>query len=199
MSVIAFHGWGATPSDLRQDMGDPSWVDHYWPYEYGRRSIFEGDDTAGDMSSVAWEAGSLMRHSVTDEQHRKLLSYRRLVLVGYSLGGSLIGELSLGLPNLVGAIVYESPLLGTVSPGGRFPVCIVWNAGSRKAGTREALRATQAWKAGGRSVLEFEGSGGHTRYVDRRSTFNKAHNWNQSLNARLGWEVNKWLCREDYF
>jgi len=112
-------------------------------------------------------------------------------LVGYSRGGAIIGNLSLSLTNIVGAVLYESPLFGVDEPGGTFPVLIIWNGQSRKRRSIEAWDALQRWKSGGRSVTMLEGSGRHTKPVWRPSTLFRGHGWDVSLNDQIGrWVAN---------
>jgi hypothetical protein len=107
-------------------------------------------------------------------------------LVGYSRGGSIIGRLSLSLTNIVGAVLYESPLFNVDEPGGDFPVLIIWNRHSRRRRSIEAWDALQRWKASGRSVTMLEGAGTHIKLVGRPSTLFLGHGWDVSLNDKIG-------------
>lgn len=148
---------------------------------------FHGDfasaeDLQADMGDPAW----------VDEY----VDYRRdfesaiadqdsVVLVGYSRGGSIIGELSLRLRNIRGVVLYESPLFGVDQPGGNFPALVIWNRRSRKRRSIEAWDTLQRWRAGGRSVTMMDGQGAHLKFVMRPSTAFLGHGWDVSLNSRI--------------
>lgn len=164
--VYAFHGDGARPSHLREDMGNPSWVSDY--VDWKRQDTVE---VAYDLS---------MQEAV--------------VLVGYSSGGGFIADiLSHLLDNIAGAILYESPVGQPFPPGGDFPALLLWNQGSWRATSRKADKARKAWRMGGRKVVEPSpenwGSGGHSRWIRRPRTLCRAHNWDQSLSAM----VERWI------
>jgi hypothetical protein len=171
MKVYGLPGQGARPRDLQLDMGDPPWVDAY--VDYRRNPGF------------------------VEEMRRQ----SAVVLAAYSLGGNVTADLSRVLDNIIGAVLYESPLLSDVPPGGSFPVLIIWNDGmleedptlpwhseaARRSRRRrkEAQDTLEAWRAGGRRVDLLYGRGGHTRWIWRPRTLFQAHNWNRSLNPLI--------------
>lgn len=153
-AVIAFHGDFANANVLRRDMGDPSWVTHFW------------DD-----------------HDVK-EILRFCRSQSSVVLIGYSRGGSLIGHLSKSLFNIERAVLYESPLLGTNKVGGNFPVLWIWNEYWQSARRRfERADTLRAWELGNRKVIPLNPKNAwrHTRFTPF-SNPPIGHNWNQSVN-----------------
>ena len=114
--------------------------------------------------------------------------YTPIVLVGYSRGGSEVGNLSHGLHDLIaGAVLYESPLLGIDEVAGNFPVLWIENdRGRRSRGgrfEREMQATLEAWMAGGRSVDTLWGRGRHVE-----PTFGWPpcrHGWDRSLNGKI--------------
>lgn len=105
-------------------------------------------------------------------------------LIGYSKGCAIIADISVTNPSLIGrAVLYEGPLGKLGSVGGTFPVCLIWNNKGRKH-WKAATKATEAWKANGRIVVELEGSGRHTK-VDWSKTRRRRHGWDRKLNPRI--------------
>jgi len=104
-----------------------------------------------------------------------------IVLIGYSLGGSRIGELSQLLPSdIVGAVLYESPLLGLQSTGGNFPVLWIRNQyRSTEKREREFSRAERIWSSTHPIQREL-GEGRHVRWRFGWPPF--GHAWDRSLN-----------------
>ena len=98
-TVFAIPGGYLSGRDLCRDMGNPDWVDYYLDRDHPC-------ELATRIESIAEGP---------------------IVLIGYSIGGSLIGHLSLLLGNIVGAVVYESPLIGVDHVGGNFPVLWIEN------------------------------------------------------------------------
>lgn len=158
MKVFAFHGDGARPWHLRDDMGNPTWVDEYpdWMRQNQEQLIAE------------------------------LAAEESVILVGYSSGGGFIADvLSHRLGNITGAVVYESPVRSGRPPGGEFPVMMIWNRGSRKAASKMACEAMEAWVANSRRKWRLVfGDGGHTRWAWRPRTLFRAHNWDASVSPK---------------
>lgn len=163
MHVAAFHGDFAQPQDLRDDAGNPDWIDEYPSYER-----ITGRTYPYLVSGMA-----------------ELRSRERLVLVGYSRGGDVVAWLSTQLTNIVGAILYESPVLSVHQPGGNFPAALVWNRYSRKSHSVAAEDACYAWGMGGRHRTLIWGDGKHTRRIWRPRTLFRAHGWDVELNPLL--------------
>lgn len=101
-----------------------------------------------------------------------------VILVGYSRGGQIIGELSARLDNVVAAIIYESPPPRNV--GGNFPVLLIWNRRSRKAKSKQAALTERQWRLGGRRVDRLSGKGRHLKWV--RGVPPVGHGWDVTLN-----------------
>lgn len=150
--VIAFHGRPGRPGILRRDMGDPPWVDQY----------FAGHD-------IDAAANEIDRHC-------------RVILVGYSFGGDLIARLTHRCSNVVGAVLYESPLLEPMLPRGHFPVCMVWNDRGRRHWPA-SQRSCLAWDLPERIFVPMNGRGGHVRMTWRWPFV--GHAWDQSLNGQV--------------
>lgn len=150
--VIAFHGHPGSADLLRRDMGDPEWVDVF----------FEGHDL--------------------DEAVELVNSEDKVILVGYSFGGDLIACMTCHCRNIVGAVLYESPLLKPVIPKGNFPVCMIWNRFGRQSWPA-SVRSSQAWCKQGRPFVDLEGRGGHVRFTWRWPFL--GHAWDQRLNSEI--------------
>lgn len=140
------------------------------------------DDLQKDMGDPPWVDEYVDYR--TDFEYQ-IARQDAVCLVGYSRGGSVIGQLSLSLKNIVGAVLYESPLFGIDQPGGAFPVLIIWNDRSRRRRSIEAWDTLCRWRAGGRSVTMLQGSGRHTKLVRRPSTMFIGHGWDTSLNSTV--------------
>ena len=174
--VIALHGDFAQPGHLEQDAGYPMFIDEYVTY-YNRRKSDER--MAAELAPA-------------------LAIYKRLILVGYSRGGSIIGHLTHKLTNIAGAVLYESPLFGIDRVAGSFPALLIWNSNGAFHGKRpgakrhqEALATIEAWVAGGRNVTHMVGQGKHTKWVHRPSTLWVGHGWDTKLNPAIG----QWVSR----
>lgn len=151
--VIAFHGGYLSPESMRRDMGDPAWVDQYLP--------------SADAAAIA----------------EVLPTDRPLILIGYSLGGSLIGHLSNRMSNIVGAVLYESALIGIDSVAGSFPVLWIRNRyKSTRRREREFADTRAAWKKG-RQFDEVTGTGRHVSW--RFGWPPIAHAWDRTLNPLI--------------
>lgn len=164
--VIALHGAFGNGRMLQEDCGDPSWIDYYHDYH---------------------SLGELIQFTSR---------FSAVIVVGFSLGGSRIGSLTHYAKNIVGAVLYESPLLRTDTVGtasGNFPAMIIrndqgkWMESSRDAAEWEDT--VRQWNATGRPVEYLEGHGRHTKRVPR-SWFpwwsRLGHGWDVSLNDQIG-------------
>lgn len=149
-TVIAFHGGYLTPAAMRRDMGNPSWVDHYLD-----------NDSPEVVANVLRQLDSV-------------------TLVGYSIGGSLIGYLSHLLDNIRAAVLYESPLIGLEAPAGAFPVLWIRNRyESTPRREKEFASTKEAWKQN-HLVTEITGRGRHITWLWGWPPF--GHAWDTSLN-----------------
>lgn len=158
--TIAFHGGYLSPESMRRDMGDPAWVDHYL-------SNF-APSVAADVLQQAW-------------------SRDPLILIGYSIGGSLIGHLSNRMSNIVGAVLYESALIGIDSVAGSFPVLWIRNRyKSTPRREREFADTRAAWRKN-REFDEITGRGKHIYWRCGWPPF--GHAWDQTLNRF----IEQWL------
>jgi len=154
-TVFAIPGGHLSGRDLRRDMGDPDWVDHYLDRAH------------------PWDL-AVKIESITDGP---------IVLIGYSVGGSLIGHMSLLLGNIVGVVVYESPLIGVERVGGDFPV--LWIENDYKSTWRreaESLEAFLKWFES-HSTEVMVGEGRHVRLRFGWPPF--GHAWDVRLNTRI--------------
>lgn len=119
----------------------------------------------------------------------RIRAQESVVLIGYSRGGDVIASLSLQLRNILGVVLYESPLFSVAVPGGRFPALVIWNDNSPRASSKAAEEALAGWRAGGRSVDVMVGRGRHTKPVWRPRTLFLGHGWDTAINHR----VEKWI------
>ena len=159
--TIAFHGGYLSPEDLRRDMGDPDWVDEYLPSDY-RKVINSG---------------------------RLIASRGPIVLVGYSIGGSLIGHLSRVLPNIIGAVLYESALIGIDKVAGSFPVLWIRNRYESTKRREHEFDSTRAAWSVGREMADMRGEGRHVTWRWGWPPF--AHAWDTQLNPMIqSWIAN---------
>ena len=157
MKVIALHGDYAKPADLRRDMGDPDWVD--W-YPAGHDAV----NIRNLINSSGWQN-------------------EPLVLMGYSKGGSVVGDLSHILDNIVGAVLYESPLMSPEDPGGTFPVLWIRNNYQPAVGRAFELWQTYCAWAENHPITKMTGQGRHIRWRFGWPPF--GHNWDNSLNGHI--------------
>lgn len=159
--TIAIHGDFATPEMLAQDMGDMSdEVDLFHHFNYKRPIQFS--------------------HQL-DQLCRTIKEKGEVVLIGYSHGGSIIADVTEYLAReIVGAVLYESPVLRSDYIYGTFPALMIWNDNGASKGIRsnQADRSKRLWKKN-RLVTELEGSGGHMK------TNPIGHCWDQSLNGKI--------------
>lgn len=153
MITIAFHGWGAWPNLLKEDMGDlSSSVDHF----------FKGHDL---MKAIDFCS-----------------QFKSVNLIGYSLGGGLIADLSCSILNINKAVLYESCLGKYDMVYGYFPVMIIWNKKGRK--NWKAAREMEAeWNFNNRKVEYLEGNGRHFSFKPKIMPFR--HAWDCSLNEKI--------------
>ena len=169
VSVVAFHGDFANGEMLREDMGDPDWVDWYVDHQgRGRRDL-------------------------PDEEIIEELPSGPLVCVGYSDGGDTVARLSTLIPErFVAAVVYEAPVVSVPAPGGDFPVLSLWNYGSRKAQSELADEAVRKWAYGRRDFSIHFGKGRHTKWVWRNPWWlgrRLGHGWDLELNPY----IHRWI------
>ena len=148
VGVVAFHGqtFGVVngAKRLRDDMGNPAWVDHF----------FKG-------------------HNVLDAI-MKCREFDSVYLIGYSKGGQLIAALTHHVTNIVGACIYEAkvkqhPLIK--NGHGDFPVIQFWNSRSGRAHWKAGKESTDAWIRGRtyyRQRMIFNDFG-HTRPILRHN------------------------------
>lgn len=158
-ATVAFHGQYASPEILQRDMGDPDWVDWYAqvPYDTTSREF---------LADMLWD-------------------YDRLILIGYSLGGSLIGHLTAEIPTskIVGAVLYESPLLNTDHVYGSFPVLWIRNKYKTTPRREQEFETTLDTWAEQHSIDRMFGTGRHMKFVWDWPPI--AHAWDQSLNPYI--------------
>lgn len=161
MQVLAFHGQGSSPARMKYDMGNPNWVSSYpdWTL-YADAEQFAAANGVGDV-----------------------------VLIGYSLGGEFIAELTRTslAPKIRGIVVYESPVRrGPPRPLG-CPVKIIWNDYDPWFRWRKAKKAQSIYQWT-RAFPDAEKLiGRHTSHVKRIPVapwFGQA--WDVGLNAELG-------------
>lgn len=156
MKVFALHGGYLGPEDLRRDMGDPRWVDHY----------LDGHDPVFCESQI----------------RQWIIPGEKIVLLGYSFGGSVIGHLSQRFQNTIrSAVLYESPLIGTNTTGGKFPVLWIRNMYlATRFREAEFDWTRSAWQRTHRMTYRF-GSGKHVKPRWGWPPF--GHAWDRSLNS----------------
>ena len=152
-SVVAFHGSLGNAAILARDMGDPAWVDLY----------HEGHDV--------------------DAARNICSAFESVVLVGYSMGGSVMGHLSHVLGNIAAVVLYESPLLGIDRPAGTFPV--LWIRNDYRWTNQREIEFAETRAAWGEShhVDEMIGQGRHIRFVWGCPVI--GHAWDQQLNPAI--------------
>ena len=162
VTVVAFHGstffWTNGANRMRRDMGDPNYVSHYY-----------------------------REHNIPDFL-AEFATEERLFLIGYSKGGDFIARLTHYLDNIVGVVLYESPVL---HDGGvcmdyttdDFPVWMFWNESSRQAKTQAAGHSISEWsKSRTRFTLEMKMQGrGHVDWF----SFPPGHAWDRRVTALI--------------
>jgi pimeloyl-ACP methyl ester carboxylesterase len=155
--VVALHGQFASPKILRRDMGDPSWVDIYLPTPY--------DD--------------LSRELLIDSLDLEI--DEPMVLVGYSIGGSVIANLShYFYREIAGVVLYESPMFDSLSVAGDFPV--LWIRNNYQSTLRreaEFLDTFTLWSLQ-HPVTKLIGTGRHMKFTWGWPPI--GHAWDQTLN-----------------
>ena len=115
-------------------------------------------------------------------------SHESVLLIGYSLGGCLIADLSCVVHNIRAAVLYESALGQYGRVDGDFPVLIVWNKHGRHWWPK-ASKMEQAWQERGRPVSFIRNGAG--RHIGRDQDGKPCHGWDKSLNG----EIFKWVSR----
>lgn len=158
--IIALHGQYATGRMLERDMGSPDWVDFY--YQPKRMNYHSLSEWVGDL---IWQ------------------SREPVVLIGYSLGGSLIANLSHDFTDgIKGAVLYEAPLLDS-EPTGEFPVLWIENMyASTPTREDEMADSCAAWEKGRETQVLF-GEGRHIRWVWGWPMW--GHAWDRKLNPLI--------------
>lgn len=162
--VIAFHGkpfpWAKDldlSKILERDMGYPSFVDLYFP--------------GFDLTSAA----------------RLCRKADFVYLIGYSYGGAMIAGLTHRLGNIVGATVYESPVLEdeglvpalpTAGDANDFPVMQIWNRKIRRPNQANRSKHCWAFNRSNNEMVQTDAKG-HFRW------FPPAHNWDTGVNAHI--------------
>lgn len=176
-TVIAFigdsFGGRVKPEHLRQDMGDPAWLDLCMAYDRhpGHRYSFSRQD---------WQV---------------LITATALILLGFSRGGDVVRFLSRYMHDKIRlGIPYEAPCFGP--PGGSFKVLLGTNRHSlrtHKPNGRLRPKARNMFAAwdDGRLVVPITGVGRHIKRVDRPETANLGHGWDVALNPRFATEIAK--------
>jgi hypothetical protein len=119
----------------------------------------------------------------------------RLIVIGYSSGGSMAGHLTVehddhgervpAFENIAASVLYESPLIGIDDVGGDFPALMIWNnrgASKRWFRKREAADTQAAW-AKNHPLEVWEGNGRHWEFTHDWPPFR--HGWDRSLNNRI--------------
>lgn len=113
------------------------------------------------------------------------------VLVGYSRGGALIGQLSNFSENIIGAVLYESPIIPVKEMSndfvsGDFPVLWIENDNGRRWQSNRFYREMEdsklKWSVG-RELSWVTGSGRHTKFVWGWPPI--GHGWDQGLNVLI--------------
>lgn len=167
-TVIALHGQAASGSRLRDDMGRPDWVDWFPDWQRDAADAEQFSDVLMDSLRT---------------------SQRKLVLIGYSLGGDFIARLTWQrIGDFIGGIVlYESPLLSLDWPRPvGCPVTIVWNDYVPKSIRRreEKAKSIANWSARFHKTQHLVGR--HTSHVlySWRPPFIR-HAWDTTLNGLL--------------
>jgi pimeloyl-ACP methyl ester carboxylesterase len=163
VNVLAFHGQGSSPARMKYDMGNPNWVTYYPDWKRFRGA----------------------------EHFAEAHSFRDVVLIGYSLGGEFIAELTrTSLASKIrGIVVYESPVRrGPPRPLG-CKVKIIWNNYDPWFRWRKAkkVQSIYQWTRAFPNAEKLIGR--HTSHVKRIPVapwFGQA--WDVSLNLELrGW------------
>lgn len=155
MHLAAFHGDFFTAAHLRQDLGNPAWVDSYVDW---RRS-------GGWLEDLAAKPA--------------------LAIVAYSRGGQIAAQLSHELPNVRAFVLYEAPTLRAGPPAGTAPALWIWNDRSWRRNTAQARESLAQWQSSGRRVDFLTGSGSHLKRSRRARTLYLAHGWDLALNDRI--------------
>lgn len=106
MYTIAYHGDGATPNKLANDIGPNIKIDHYW-------------HNLDKEQALNWLI-----------DHANLGPFN---LIGYSRGGHIITHITQYHPELINsAILYETPILEYKHAPGTYPILIIWNNKGRQ-------------------------------------------------------------------
>jgi hypothetical protein len=155
--IVAFHGDTATGKMLREDMGNPMWVDEYWDGPRTHAGVLRAADYLSCFDCVA--------------------------LVAYSSGGSFAAKLSCQLTNIACAVLCESPIRGPTIPCGNFDVLSLWNGEHGRYDSDEARNTIADWRRNHVVQVEFTNIVGHMRREwwrwPRRTL---RHNWDRSMN-----------------
>lgn len=161
-TVVAFHGSPGTPSMFCADMGDFARQVDEFPKWQGVTQAFD-----------------------------HLLRKHQVILIGFSKGGERATQLANLLPNVVGVVLYESPLPRvTMSCDPEQPVTatcpalLLWNRNGRQNWDR-CYELSKAWanRAEGDTTTLY-GQGRHTRWEWKWPPLR--HNWDQQLNFKIG-------------
>ena len=152
--TIAIHGALSNGNMLRQDIGKPSWIDHYPTYKH-------------------------VKHY--DQIRELIIECESVNLIGYSKGGSLIADLTNDediLPRIKSAVLYESPVFNVAQCRGTFPVLMIWNNRGYITHPRRRLLALQSialWQQT-HTITFLLGNGPHFYLNPPR------HGWDRELN-----------------
>lgn len=159
VEVVGFHGdfaavFGNGGDKLRRDAGNPQWLGYCPNWKRHKRR---------GTTNLLLES----------------LRFAPFIGVGFSKGGSFTAELTHYLGNMVGAVLYESPMLTVDAPRCNFPVLWIQNRNSLYKNTREMEDTKRQWASRASSFTELWGNGRHMRW------FPPGHGWDRSLNPLI--------------
>ena len=155
MKVIAIHGDFATGEQLRYDMGDPPWVDHYATAK--TFSQFVAQVPYGDVVLVGYSRGA---------------EWIRQFANAYGFGA---------ITRIRGMVGYEPLALGEFVLARSVPRLLIYNSRGRGAWTRLGASSIEKWRGPG--TTELAGRGFHIR-VKMQPPF-IGHAWDKSINPEI--------------
>ena len=155
MKVIAVHGDFATGEQLRYDMGDPPWVDHYITAKTFDR--FAAQVPQQDVVLIGYSRGAEWVREVTN-----FYWCSRVIRIR-------------------GVVGYEPLAEGNFVAVHTIPRLLIHNHRGRAAWTRLGEVSLNRWR--GPNTTELQGKGFHVRLKTRPPFI--GHAWDQSLNPQV--------------